>query len=260
MVTGRGPGFALRVEPARSQATLSKVVLRAQFDPPSACYAYTSTFRMTSDIIRKLKRELDSGITTEVQVVYLLAGIRKLIERDKSEEQYQRLKFHCDWALHSSMDRAAAKAILKQFDSAHALLRENIELHALPGDLRNEIDRISQMEYFEAELSQFLAAYDLPPLTKHRSDGWIHFLHLFTKVIEDIPLVVSVPAKKKPKSGTTESRPKHISHVTVHFELAKETVKHADGEDVLFKVTWTVHDKNGHSGDLFILNSFSLRP
>jgi hypothetical protein len=72
---------------------------------------------MTPDIIRKLGGELDTGITTEVQVGYLLAGIRKLIERDKIEDQYAGLKFHCDWALHARMDRAAARAILKQFDS-----------------------------------------------------------------------------------------------------------------------------------------------
>lgn len=217
---------------------------------------------MTADIIRKLGDELTTGITTEVQVVYLLAGIRKLIERDKVEEQYADLKFHCDWALHSSMDRAAAKAILNRFDSAHALLRTKvINLRTLPWELRNEIDRISQMEIFEEQLAQFLAAYGLPPLTQHRSDGWAHFLHLYTKVIEDIPLVVAAPAvRRKRKQGTTDSQPKHISHVTVHCELERETVKHDDGEEALFKVRWTVHDKNGQSGEIFVRNSFSLTP
>jgi hypothetical protein len=186
---------------------------------------------VTPDIIRKLAGELDEGITTEVQVVYLLAGIRKLIERDKIEEQYAGLKFHCDWALHSSMDRAAAKAILRQFDSAHALLRGKIELRALPPDLRIDIDRISQMKSFQEELPRFLAAYDLPPLTQRRSDGWPHFLNLYSKVIEDIPLEVSVPARRhKPKREMTDSRPKHISRVTVHCESARETVKHTYGE------------------------------
>jgi hypothetical protein len=91
------------------------------------------------------------------------------------------------------------------------------------------------------------------------ADGWTHFLHLYTKVIEDIPLAVAIPAmKRKPKQGTNDSPPKHISHVPVHCELARETIRHAEGEEVLFKVTWTVHDKNGQSGDIFILNSFSL--
>ena len=77
----------------------------------------------TPEIIRKLTEELDNGITTEVQVVYVLAGVKKLIERDKVEDQYADLRFHCDWVLHSGMDRAAAKAILKQFDAAQPLFR-----------------------------------------------------------------------------------------------------------------------------------------
>jgi len=217
---------------------------------------------MTRDIIRKLAGEFDKGITTEVQTVYVLAGIRKLIERDEAEEEYAGLRFHCDWALHSRMDRAAAKTILRKFDAAHMLLLQgNIELHNLPSELRIEIDRISRMKAFAEELSRFLAAYGLPPLTKHRSDGWSHFLHLYTKVIEDIPLMVSLPtARKTAKAGAADGAPKHISHVTVHFESAPETIKHAGEEEVLFKVTWTIHDKNGQSGDIFILNSFSLEP
>jgi hypothetical protein len=199
---------------------------------------------MTPDILRKLAAELDRGITTEVQVVYLLAGIRKLIERDKIEDQYPALKFHCDWALHSSMDQAAAKAVLKEFDAAHTLLRGNVELHDLPAPLKSEIDRISKMRCFKKELSKFLTAYGLPPLTQHRHDGWVHFLHLYTKVIEDIPLVVAMPAaKKRPKQAMRDSGPKHISHVTVNFEEARETIKHEGGEELLFKVTWTIHDQ-----------------
>ncbi len=209
-----------------------------------------------------MTEQLDKGITTEVQVVYVLAGARKLIERDKVKDQYADLKFHCDWALHSSLEGTAAKAILRQFDAAHPLLRGGIELHKLPSELRAEIERISKMESFEKELAEFLAAYDLPPLTKNRPDGWPHFLHLYARVIEDIPLTVSLPAarkKKKAKQGLPESAPKHISHVTVHFEPAQETLKYPDGEAVLFKVTWRIHDKSGKPGTIFVINSFSKK-
>jgi hypothetical protein len=211
----------------------------------------------TIDITGKLTAELGTGITTETQVVYVLAGIRKLIERDKVEDQYASLRFHCDWVLHSIMDRAAAKAILRQFDAAHPLLRDGIELRKLPPGLRREIDRISKMSSFEQELVRFLTAYHLPSLTRNGQDGWPHFLHLYTKVIEDIPLMVSLP-KKKPRKGAPGSAPKHISHVTVHFEQARETLKHPQGEDVLYTVTWRIHDKNGKSGDLRIYNTFAL--
>jgi hypothetical protein len=215
---------------------------------------------VTPDILRKLARELDAGVKSEVQVVYLLAGIRKLIERDNIKEEYADLNFHCDWALHSKLDRAAAKKILKKFDAAHTLLRGKIKLRDLPPPLSAEIDRISKMRSFEKEISRFLEKYDLPPLTKNRPDGWSHFLHLYARVIEDIPLMVALPAerKKKAKPAATDSAPKHISHVVVHFDEAREMIEHsAVGKEVLFKVTWTIHDKNGQAGDIFVLNSFS---
>lgn len=214
---------------------------------------------MTPDIIRKLTAQLNSGITTEVQVVYLMVGIRKLIERDGLEEQYRELKFHCDWVLHSSMDRAAAKAILREFDNAHALLRDGVELHDLPGTLRSEIDRILNMGSLEVELSRFLEDHELPLLTQHRSDGWAQFLRLYGKVIEDIPLQVRVPAAKQDvKQVVADSELKHISHVTVRCETAQETVKMTDREEVVFRLTWTVHDKEGPSGTICVYNTHVL--
>jgi hypothetical protein len=203
----------------------------------------------TPDICRKLRIELEIGITTEVQVVYLLAGIRKVMERDHLRDEYMDLKFHCDWALHSRLDRAKAKSVLKQFDAAHALLKGSIELYDLPQSLRGEIDRISQMRSFEEELSQFLKDYGLPPLTKHRHDGWVYFLHLYARVIEDIPLVVSAP--------NADDAPKHISYVSVNCEFAQTTIKHAGGEEIPFRIIWFIHDKNNESGTIIIYNTLS---
>lgn len=101
------------------------------------------------------------------------------------------------------------------------------------------------MKSFEEQLKDFLAAHNLPELIKHRSDGWTHFLHLYGQVVEDCPLI----AKGRGFDN--------ISQVTVHLELAK-TIKPDEGEEMMFKVRWTVHDKNGQSGDIEIYNSFSL--
>jgi hypothetical protein len=199
----------------------------------------------TRDIISKLTTELVAGINTEVQVVYLLAGIRKLIERDEVKDQYPDLNFHCDWALHSHLDRSAAKAVLLKFDAAHAILRDKqIELRDLPATLRREILRISETKSFKDELSSFLEAYDLPALTKTRLDGWPYFLHLYCRVIEDIPLVVK---------DTSANGPQNISQVVVHVDAANQDL---EGE-TLFQVRWTLHDKNGQSGEIFIINSFT---
>ncbi len=45
---------------------------------------------MTRDIIEKLNEQIEVGITTEVEVVYLLTGVWSLIERDEAEDEYPR--------------------------------------------------------------------------------------------------------------------------------------------------------------------------
>ena len=45
----------------------------------------------TPAIVDKLTAELENGITTEPQVVHLLAALRKLMERDGLNDQYQYL-------------------------------------------------------------------------------------------------------------------------------------------------------------------------
>ena len=198
---------------------------------------------MTKDIIRKLEAELKGGITTEPQVVYLMTGLRKLLEQRQEKKKYEYLTFHCDWVLHSKLDRAIAQKILEQFDLANIQLKTGIKLHDLPVDLQREIDGISKMEWFWEELSTFLAANGLPGLETVRRDGWTHFLHLYCKVVEDCPLVMS-----------TNNTAASIEKVTVHLEWANQVYEN----EIFYKIIWTVADKNGLSGDIFVINSFSL--
>jgi hypothetical protein len=201
---------------------------------------------MTKDIIRKLEAELNAGITTEAQVVYLLTAVRKLLEQQGAKQRYEYLTFHCAWALHSKLEGRAAQRVLKQFDAANIQFKAKVKLQNLPWDLKREIDKISKMEGFEKELSEFLDANGLPGLDKVRSDGWSHFLHLYAKVVEDCPLVMSA------KNNVTAT----IDAVTVHMELANRPCEN----EMFYKINWTVSDKNGQSGTLFVMNSFSLTP
>ena len=200
---------------------------------------------MTEEIIEKLRAELNQGIKSEVQVVYLLVGIRKLIERGELNNKYPDLRFHCDWALHSKLDRANASAILRQFNATHLLLKDNPELHELPSCLRNEIERISTMKSFGKELSRFLDANRLPQVTLHHPDGWKCFLYFYTRIVEDIPLEL--------KSDSSA-----VVKVTVHCEAGKEKVGFGDREEIGYKVTWKIFDRNGECGELFVTNLYSL--
>lgn len=200
---------------------------------------------MIPDILKKLEPLLNKGISSEIEVVYLMSRLRMLLEQQQVEEQYKYLRFHCDWTLHSKLDRKAAQEILSRFDAANLHLKEGMELNQLPAPLQGEIDNISKMKYFEKELSEFLRANRLPGIDAARPDGWIHFEHIYVKVVEDCPLVISL------KNATSAG----IESVTVSCVLANKKM----GDHMMFQVIWTILDKNGKHGQIFVINSFALK-
>ena len=131
------------------------------------------------------------------------------------------------------------------FDAAQPFLRAERDLSQ---PLQREIDDISKMWSFEKQVTRFLAEYGLPPVA-FDIDGWSHFLHLYTQVIQDIPLVV------KPSSRDAA---RNISKIVVHFEAAREAQKFEDREDFVYRIVWEIFDKNGESGTISIYNSFDI--
>lgn len=205
---------------------------------PSSAYSGL----MVPDIIRKLSDEIDRGITTEAQVVYLLAGIRKMLEQQQAPD-YKYLRFHCDWALHSRLRGKIAQEILGKFDAANIHLKAGMELTDLPNGLGKEIDQISKMESFREEFYQFLEIQGFPKLGKNNSDGWTRFLHLYARVIEDCPLEIRL-----------DDRRAGIEKVTVNMQLADKL----SGDQMYFRVRWIISDRNGKSGKIFVINSFTV--
>jgi hypothetical protein len=204
---------------------------------------------MKPEIARKLDTELRSGIITEAQVVYLMVGIRKIMEEESSGAAFPYLRFHADWVLHSQMDRnAIAKEILELFDNALPHLKAGVELHKLPSRFKRDFERIIKMERFEEELEAFLQKLDLATLYETRTDGWTFFLHLYCKVIQHCPLVVT---------GTALNE---VAKINVWLEEAIKTIKHEYGEEMPYKVNWDVTDSKGGQGTVFVMNSFSIEP
>ena len=60
---------------------------------------------MTRDIIGKLRDHLAEPVETECAVVYLLAEVRKILEREKPDPKPFALWMHCHWALHVNLTR-----------------------------------------------------------------------------------------------------------------------------------------------------------
>lgn len=202
-----------------------------------------------TSIIGKLDALLNTGVTTEAQVVYLMAAVRKLLEQRPPDQDevmtFDYLKFYCDWTLHSELNGRMAQRILRLFEAANLELKAGGELRNLPDDLNRQIEFISKMTYFERELTRFLEINGLPSLDVSRPDGFAHFLHLYAEVIEDCPLVMSA-------KNTTAS----VDNVTIRVDFAKASP--ADGGEMFYRVNWIVSDKNRQSGNISVINSFSL--
>jgi hypothetical protein len=194
-------------------------------------------------IISKLRAELASSIDTEVRVVYLLANIRKILEQENSNDNFKYLKFHCNWALHSCLDRdQLAKEILDNFNQIHVRFLSGIDLPNLPSGLREQIEIISKMENFRKELSCFLQAHKLPDIITGRPDCWPRFLLLYAAVVEDCPLIF-----------TQETGNASIIKVILSLENAEQLIS----DQYYFKIIWNIHGKQGEKGELFVINSYS---
>jgi len=197
------------------------------------------------EVIWKLNELLTNGINSESEAMHFVVEVRKVLEHQKAKAKYQYLTFHCDWAVHAELKGPMAQSILRQFDAANPHLKAGVELHDLPPPLRREVEGISKMRYFGNELESFSKSNGLPFLDSTRPDGWSHFLHLYVGIVENCPLVMSA------KHGGAS-----VASVTLKTELAEKRVH---GER-LYKVTWVVADKNGKSGEIYVINSFSARP
>ncbi len=191
---------------------------------------------MTPDIINKLSDEINKGITTEVQVVYLLAGIRKVIERDveqketKEEKELEKGKypnlysFYCNWILHSNLTNTFAAKILDIFEKAsHA---QNSNSYKLPEEIPEDLQHTINMYTFKKDLDNFIKNYEMPNFDYN---AWVNFIKLYFKVVKDIPLVI------KPRH---EIYIKKVSLTEIEFEEVT-TPK------MQFRVIWTVEDNLG---------------
>ena len=163
---------------------------------------------MEEGILRKLRQEIDQGITTEKQVVYILHLIRKMLEKTKGQwekKEFSFLEFHCNWVLHTSMDRPFAQKFLELVEPGHKEMKRGVRIEELSlsprqkEDFKNirleprsEIAILLDFLRFRKQLIEFLIKYNLPVFVYYDLD-WVEFLYLYGCVIQDCP--ITVPAK-----------------------------------------------------------------
>ena len=68
---------------------------------------------MERDIVAKLAPELAPPIDSEVQVLYIMAEIRKLLESMRHKRALPDLYFHTDWVAYPVLDQELAEKMVK---------------------------------------------------------------------------------------------------------------------------------------------------
>jgi hypothetical protein len=199
---------------------------------------------MTQDsILEKLQHELQLDLTTECQVVYILAEIRKAIEQADELDGYRALDFYCSFALHTRMGKVGAKRILERFDKAYPIW---IARQQLPQELRQEIGQTAKLDRFRREMKTFLKANNLPTRLFTDPDAWAKFVHLYGKIIDECELVL------RGDSGQLQ----FIDRVVVHLKEVSKPLATEFGNQMLISICWTCHGKDGKSVDFDVFFGF----
>jgi hypothetical protein len=132
---------------------------------------------MKSQIIGKLKKELEKDFTSEPQIVYIFTRIGKILEVDNKKNRYPVLYFYRNWIVHSEInDTARIKSDLEIF-IRDATKRYKFLFH----------------ESLRAQLKNFLVEYDLPVFNRDKLGA---LLYLLGKVISDTPISIDLGGKK----------------------------------------------------------------
>lgn len=190
---------------------------------------------MQSDILQKLRREISDGITKESQVVYLMAGIRKILEQQESLE-FGRLKFYCDWVLHTKLTGRPAQEVVRILQNVYECMAQGSRVSA-----RSEAMLLIKFELLKDELAAFFEKYDLEDFTQG-TNAWVVFMYLYSKVVEDCPLVMGPQI------------PVNLKKIVINVQTASEMVD----DHLPYKVNWVFEARNDLlPATYFILNSYS---
>jgi hypothetical protein len=190
---------------------------------------------MTKDIVGKLMALLNEPIDNECKVVYLLAEVRKLLERDDPDHKMGSLWMYCHWALHVDLESPkTTEGFLAKVDRWVT----NTVAYLTPsgswtfGEEYNLFKDFIYLNTFRRQLRVFLAAYKLPTTLCSDDEQWHRFIQAYGGVIEDGTLAAVG------KKSTLQA----VEKVT--FEKGGNlTAEH----HVPFVIQWTIQLKDGRT-------------
>lgn len=140
---------------------------------------------MRDIIIEKVSNEISKGISTESQVLYVLAEIRKVLkDHDQNSANYPILSFFCDWSLHVRMDRHAARQMLDRVQDFYRGLDSYLSLRK-----NTSFFPFVTLIVLRRELRLFFERNNLLLDITNDVKKWERFLFLLLDIIIDCPLI-----------------------------------------------------------------------
>ena len=220
---------------------------------------------MKKDIVAKLAGILDGAIDNECKVVYLLAEVRKLLERDDPDHAKGSLWMYCHWALHVDLiSPKTTEGLLEKVDRWVTHTVQYLTPHGA-WTFGEEWDLFREFIYFStfrAQLRAFLSSYDLPTTLCIDDDQWNCFIREYGSVIEDgsLAAVGKRNTLKAVEKVTFEKGPDLSGHHHVPFEI-QWIIQLRDGRTLRTSVQ-TVPEGAGDmtSGGLEIFNNGFVPP
>jgi hypothetical protein len=191
---------------------------------------------MRKDIVGKLMSHLSKPIDDEPKVVYLLAEVRKLLERDDPTHSSGALWMYCHWALHVDLTSPGTTMdFLKRVDRWIT----NTVAYLTPSGPWEffEEDHLFRdfifLDTFRQQLRGFLASYKLPLSLCDLDEQWYAFLEAYGGVIEDGKL--STKSDKKDELGAVRE--------VIFTKGESLTADH----HVPFVIQWNIELKDGRT-------------
>jgi hypothetical protein len=192
-----------------------------------------------SAIVRKLNLEFALPISSERQVVYILAELRKLLELTGQTNEFIALQLYSSWAVHPSLKKQIARDIVKIFDDG--LKDDYARMNAPSGtiiaqpvmDRMQEFFKTTTLERFREELVRFCGAQNIDADRLNDAKEWAHFVDYYCRVIEDCPLVCR-------DDSTT-----YVKSVVVRRTDITDLSASDPHRDYLCAITWFWVDSNG---------------
>jgi hypothetical protein len=141
---------------------------------------------MKEDIASKLNRELDREIVSEMQVVYILVEARKVLEQQKTLDNFRGFKLCGDWAVHPKLRGPDSQMILRHFDAYEAEYQNSGVTMA---EFRLEpLHDFMSLTRFRGEFVEALSPYDINVERIASDSFWRPFVQNYMSVIQDCPL------------------------------------------------------------------------